>query len=130
MHLLTQVLYLKYDLAINDGVPYNKAQLQDKWFSIAHNLLPFKLSSSYIHPMCSFGHLVGGYEAGYYSYLWSNIYAYDIYSEFKKNGILNPKMGKRLREKIMERGGHVSGIQLLRDFLGRKESFTPFLKIL
>jgi Zn-dependent oligopeptidase len=130
MHLLTQVLYLKYDLAINDGTPYNKAQLQDKWFSIAHNLLPFKLSSPYIHPMCSFGHLVGGYEAGYYSYLWSNIYAYDIYSEFKKNGILNPKMGKRLREKIMERGGHVSGIQLLRDFLGRKESFTPFLKIL
>jgi Zn-dependent oligopeptidase len=73
---------------------------------------------------------VGVYEAGYYSYLWSNIYAYDIYSEFKKHGIFNPKMGKRLREKIMERGGHVSGIQLLRDFLGRKESFTPFLKIL
>jgi hypothetical protein len=59
-----------------------------------------------------------------------NIYAYDIYSEFKKHGIFSSKMGKRLREKIMERGGHIPGIQLLRDFLGREESFSPFLKTL
>jgi thimet oligopeptidase len=37
----------------------------------------------------SFGHLMGGYDAGYYGYAWSLVYAKDLFGVFKEHGLLN-----------------------------------------
>jgi thimet oligopeptidase len=76
----------------------------------------------------SFGHLMHGYESGYYSYLWSLVYAQDIFGEFKKKGIFNGKLGKEVRQKIFEQGALKKEMDLLRDFLGREPSNEAFLK--
>lgn len=79
------------------------------------------------HPQASFGHLMGGYEAGYYSYLWSEVICSDFFEEFKKNGIFNPEMGKRYIEIVLSKGGSVDEERQVKEFLGRDLSFDPFL---
>lgn len=80
------------------------------------------------HPQASFGHLMGGYQAGYYSYLWSEVISCDVFSEFEKNGIVNPSIGARYKDIILSRGGSVDEAKIVREFLGRDVSIEAFLK--
>jgi thimet oligopeptidase len=74
----------------------------------------------------SFGHLVG-YEAAYYGYMWSLVYAQDMFQRFKELGLLNPKAGMYYREKILARGGTMDAMDMVRDYLGREPTMEPFL---
>mgnify|MGYP001047069360 CR=1 FL=1 len=84
--------------------------------------------TEHTHPQASFGHIMGGYEAGYYSYLWSEVISSDFFEEFKKNGIFNPEVGKRYIEKVLSKGGSIDEEKQVRDFLGRDLSHEAFLK--
>ena len=53
------------------------------------------------HPEAGFDHLMAGYDAGYYGYLWSKVYAQDMFSRFKTEGLLNPALGRRYRTEIL-----------------------------
>lgn len=74
-----------------------------------------------------FGHL-DGYDAGYYGYLWSNVYAADMFTRFKKEGILNKKTGADYKKWILEKGGSIEEVELVKGFLGRAPSNEAFLK--
>ncbi|MBI5209831.1 MAG: Zn-dependent oligopeptidase [Elusimicrobia bacterium] len=80
------------------------------------------------HPEAAFDHIMGGYAAGYYGYIWSEVYAQDIFSVFKKAGVLSPEVGMRYRKAILERGSSVDEGRLLRDFLGREPDEKAFLE--
>ncbi|GAB4150548.1 MAG: oligopeptidase A [Planctomycetaceae bacterium] len=79
------------------------------------------------HFQSSFGHLTG-YQAGYYGYLWSLVYAQDMFERFKQLGMLNPKAGMYYRKKILARGGTMDAMDMVRDYLGREPRMEPFLK--
>jgi thimet oligopeptidase len=78
------------------------------------------------HFNASFGHLMGGYDAGYYGYLWSEVYAQDMFTIFKKTGLLNGDTGGKYRKIVLEKGNMVEAIDLLREFLGRDPAFEAF----
>lgn len=77
----------------------------------------------------SFDHLVG-YDAAYYGYLWSLVYAQDMFQRFKELGVLSPKTGAYYRDKVLSKGGTVDAYVMLRDYLGRAPKMDAFLEYL
>jgi Zn-dependent oligopeptidase len=77
-----------------------------------------------------FGHLAGGYDAGYYGYMWSLAIAQDLASKFYEapGGLLDEKVGRRLREEIYGAAASREAEVSVEKFLGRKPSVEPFLK--
>ena len=75
----------------------------------------------------SFGHLMGGYDAGYYGYLWSEVFGDDMFSKFAADGVTSPEVGKAYRQAVLEPNGSKDASELLRDFLGREPSNEAFL---
>jgi thimet oligopeptidase len=78
--------------------------------------------------LASFGHLMGGYDAGYYGYLWSEVFAADMFSLFEKEGVLSSTLGQRYREVILAKGRSEEPSALLEQFLGRAPSNASFLR--
>jgi thimet oligopeptidase len=78
------------------------------------------------HFQGSFGHLTG-YQAGYYGYMWSLVYAQDMFKRFQELGMLNPEAGAYYRDKILSKGGTQDSLDLVRDYLGREPSMDAFL---
>jgi Zn-dependent oligopeptidase len=75
----------------------------------------------------TFEHIVGGYGAGYYGYMWSEVLALDMLSVYGKN-LMNPPAGRRFRELILARGGQRPAGEMVRDFLGRDPSPKAFFE--
>jgi Zn-dependent oligopeptidase len=75
----------------------------------------------------SFGHLLGGYDAGYYGYLWAKVYGDDMFSRFAADGVTDPTVGAAYRTAILERGGSRPATEMLEEFLGRAPNNEAFL---
>jgi thimet oligopeptidase len=88
-------------------------------------LLPFHEGTFF---PASFGHMLSGYDAGYYGYLWSEVYGDDMFSRFEAEGVTDPRVGADYRRAILEAGGTKDGMDLLVDFLGREPSNEAFLR--
>jgi thimet oligopeptidase len=80
------------------------------------------------HFPATFGHLMGGYDAGYYGYLWSEVYAQDMFSRFEKEGLVNSKTGGDYRRLILEKGNMEDALSLITQFLGREPNTEAFYK--
>lgn len=70
----------------------------------------------------------GGYDAGYYSYIWSEVLDADTVEWFRENGGLTRENGDRFRRYILGIGGSTDPIASYREFRGRDADITPLLK--
>jgi peptidyl-dipeptidase Dcp len=70
----------------------------------------------------------GGYSAGYYSYLWSEVLDADTVDWFKEHGGLKRENGDRFRAMLLSRGGSADALELFKDFVGRDPYVEPLLK--
>jgi peptidyl-dipeptidase Dcp len=76
-----------------------------------------------------FAHIfAGGYSAGYYSYLWSEILDADAFQAFKETSLLSKETAARYREHILSKGGTRPGMELYQNFRGRPPSIEPLLE--
>ncbi len=100
-----------------------------KWYQLFPEITGFEIMPD-TTPDAAFGHLMGGYQAGYYGYQWSKVYAEDVFTKFEKNGYLDEKTGLEYREKILSPGGSRNPDDMVRDFLGRESNNKAYLKSL
>ena len=70
----------------------------------------------------------GGYSAGYYSYLWSEVLDADTVEWMKEHGGLKRENGDRFREMLLSRGGSADALGLFKNFVGRDPYIEPLLK--
>ena len=76
-----------------------------------------------------FSHIfAGGYSAGYYGYIWSEILDADTVDWFKENGGLLRKNGEHFRQTLLGCGGSIDSMQMFRNFRGRDSKIEPLLK--
>jgi thimet oligopeptidase len=85
---------------------------------------PFKYVEG-THFQASFGHLIG-YDAGYYGYQWALSIAQDLFTRFKKEGMLNPKTAAEYRASILAMGASEDEAKLVTKFLGRPPSDAAY----
>lgn len=91
----------------------------------ALSLLPFHEGTFF---PASFGHIMGGYDAAYYGYMWSEVFGDDMFSRFEEEGVTNPAVGMAYRREVLEKGGSVDADEMLVRFLGRKPENKAFLR--
>ena len=107
------------DTKLQDTNAFEKAAM-DK-IGLMDEILPRYRSTYYSHIFS------GGYSAGYYSYLWSEVLDADTFNAFKKTGdIFNKELAIKYRA-MLAAGGSKSGMDLYKDFIGRDPKITPLL---
>ncbi|MBU3716352.1 MAG: M3 family metallopeptidase [Candidatus Nanopelagicaceae bacterium] len=106
---------------VKDVEEFEKKAIADYGLDFAP--VPTRYRSTY------FSHIfAGGYSAGYYGYIWSEVLDADTVEWFKSNGGLTRANGDHFRNSLMSRGGSVDSMQMFRNFRGRDADIEPLLR--
>ncbi|GAB1319575.1 metalloendopeptidase [Madurella fahalii] len=132
---LRQLHFGLFDMTVH--TPKSHSELEELDVSKLYNDLRVEISqikgpeaqgmpSTWGNGQATFGHLIGGYDAGYYGYLSSQVYSTDMFYTVFKNNPMDPIQGRRYRHTVLEKGGSQDEMLTLEQFLGRKPSSEAF----
>ncbi|MFB7842092.1 M3 family metallopeptidase [Microbacterium sp. NPDC056052] len=107
--------------SIDDVAAFEAAALAD--IGLDDPAVPTRYSSAYFAHVFS-----GGYSAGYYSYIWSEVLDADTVEWFQENGGAQRSNGERFRRRLLGVGGSKDPLEAYRDFRGRDAEIAPLLK--
>jgi peptidyl-dipeptidase Dcp len=107
--------------SVADVVAFEGDAIKD--YGLDYHAVPTRYRSTY------FSHIFGGgYSAGYYGYIWSEVLDAESVDWFKENGGLTRRNGDHFRAELLSRGGSIDSMQMFKNFRGREASITPLLK--
>jgi peptidyl-dipeptidase Dcp len=75
-----------------------------------------------------FSHIMGGYSAGYYAYIWSEVLDANTQKWFREHGGLSRANGDHFRQTLLSKGGSVDAMELFRNFAGHEPQIEPLLE--
>ncbi len=112
---------LPADATVADVEKFEAKAIAD--YGLDYAPVPTRYSSTY------FSHIfAGGYSAGYYGYIWSEVLDADTVDWFKENGGMTRENGEHFRQSLLSRGGSLNSMQMFRNFRGRDATIEPLLK--
>jgi thimet oligopeptidase len=120
-----QIMYATVDMEYHTMKP--PVDTTAVWAATAARTTPNQYVAG-THPQSEFGHLMGGYDAGYYGYLWSKVYAQDMFSRFAAQGLTSPLAGRAYRNDILAPARLEEPDQEVRAFLGRPMNPDAFYR--
>ena len=127
--VLAQMHYAILDMTLHTVAPPKTVRELDRLcLQIARRYsVPPHPSWYAMHPQ--FSHIFsGGYGAGYYSYIWSEILEADVAEVFRKKGMRNKQLGEKLRKTLYAPGALKPGAELFHSFMGREPSPNALMK--
>jgi peptidyl-dipeptidase Dcp len=107
--------------SVHDVIAFEKKAIAD--YGLEFSPVPTRYRSTY------FSHIfAGGYSAGYYGYIWSEILDAETVDWFKENGGLSRKNGEHFRKTLLGQGSSIDSMQMFTNFRGREATISPLLK--
>ncbi|EJC99683.1 Metalloprotease [Fomitiporia mediterranea MF3/22] len=126
LYYLRQLFFAKFDIKVHtDQEPTDYTAL---WNNLRTHISLVKGSKEPEPGQGTFGHITGGYDAGYYGYMYSLVFAADMYATVFKKDPLDPALGQKYRKEILLPGGSRDDLDSLKAFLGRPPNSEAFLK--
>jgi len=112
---------LPADATVTDVEEFEAKAIAD--YGLDYAPVPTRYRSTY------FSHIfAGGYSAGYYGYIWSEVLDADTVNWFKENGGMTRANGEHFRQSLLSRGGSLNSMQMFRNFRGQDATIEPLLK--
>ena len=112
---------ISVDIKIEDVAKFEAAALEKMKLKVTE--VPPRYRSTY------FAHIFsGGYAAGYYSYLWTEMLSHDAFDWFKDNGLLTRANGDKFRKEVLSKGNTMDYAKMYQVFAGRDPKAAPMLK--
>ena len=122
-----QVFYGMLDFTLHDKYDPTSSKTTTEIVEELQNKITLYPYLDGTHMQAAFGHLMG-YAAGYYGYLWSLVYAQDMFSVFENNGVMDIDTGLRYRDIILSNGGSRDELEMVIEFLGREPNQDAYFK--
>lgn len=120
--LYDTTIYDKYD-------PEKPLNTDDLWNDIDTELGIMNMTIAGTHPQASWTHIHGS-AVYYYGYLWSEVYAQDMFTEFKKNGLRDTETGMKYKKLILANGDQRDNDEAVEEFLGRPTNNKAYIESL
>jgi len=129
-HTLSSLRNCIYDMNLYDNYnPKAPISTDDLWKKIDDEFGVFKMYVEGTHPQASWIH-INTHPVYYYGYLWADVYAQDMFTEFEKNGLKDRETGIRFRELILANGSQRDIVKSVEEFLGRPSNNEAYIKSL
>ncbi|KAM0748837.1 metallopeptidase MepB [Meredithblackwellia eburnea MCA 4105] len=123
---LRQLFHAQYDMILHTS-PEEIDQTK-LWVDLREKISLVTTGGEYVGGQSGFAHIAGGYEAGYYGYLYSQAFSADMFATVFEANPMDPAKGMEYRQKILQPGGSREELDSLVDFLGRAPSNVAFLE--
>ena len=108
------------DQSVSDVSEFEARVIKD--YGLDFDPVPVRYKSGYFSHVFS-----GGYDAGYYGYIWSEVLDADTVNWFKQNGGLTRQNGEKFRKELLSRGGSIDSMEMFRNFRGQEPAIEPLL---
>ncbi|KDQ17393.1 hypothetical protein BOTBODRAFT_105721 [Botryobasidium botryosum FD-172 SS1] len=135
LFFLRQIFFGKFDIKVHTETPAglffypsHDVDYSKMWCDMRETISLVKTGDKITPGQGSFGHIVGGYDAGYYGYAYSLVYAYDMFETVFANDPMSPAAGKRYRDEILLPGASRDEMESLKAFLKREPNADALLK--